>query len=280
MNLLLLDLLNGRLGRFDDCQDGADVDLLTGVTLSSAEHAVGRRGDGVLHLHRLQPDQRLTGRDGVTDLRAEPDDVAGHGRHQRSLLDGRTRLGKPWHRVEMDRPARRIDVDFFGHNAQPRSCTPPRWRRPARPLRALTKTRCTGSSPASTKPVLVNRYSTRCSLSLVVAVGLDLVARRQVSPATGHRAEYGRGDAIVRGVGERGGNRRQTHDALRRPAVPTAAPGRACRKTRCRSRRRGMPDAAARSPTARGWCAARAVGFGPARRQAPARIAGGSGRTR
>ena len=44
---------------FDEGEYGADVDLLAGRDVEFGEHAVGGRGDGVLHLHGLQPDQRL-----------------------------------------------------------------------------------------------------------------------------------------------------------------------------------------------------------------------------
>jgi hypothetical protein len=45
---------------------GADVDLLAGFDVELGEYTVGGCGHGVLHLHRLQPYQRLSGRDGVT----------------------------------------------------------------------------------------------------------------------------------------------------------------------------------------------------------------------
>ena len=75
-------------------EDGADVDLLAGVDVQFGEHAVGRRGDGVLHLHRLQPDHRLAGGDRVADRGADPDDRAGHRRQQRTLRDGGVRIGE------------------------------------------------------------------------------------------------------------------------------------------------------------------------------------------
>lgn len=43
----------------------------------------------------------------------------------------------------------------------------------------------------------------------VVTIGLDLIARGQVAPAAGNRAEHARARPIVLGVGQRGGDRRQ-----------------------------------------------------------------------
>ena len=67
---------------------GADVDLLAGLDVEFGEHAVAGRGHGVLHLHRLQPHQRLAGGDGVADRGADAQHRTRHRRQQRPLRDG------------------------------------------------------------------------------------------------------------------------------------------------------------------------------------------------
>ena len=55
------------------------------VDIEFGEHAGGRGGDGVLHLHGLQPDSGWPAVDRVADRGADPDDRAGHRGEQRAL---------------------------------------------------------------------------------------------------------------------------------------------------------------------------------------------------
>ena len=68
----------------DDGEQGADLDLVAGGGVQRGERAGGGGGDAVLHLHRLQPQQRLPRLDPVARRRAlgEADDGAGHGGEQ------------------------------------------------------------------------------------------------------------------------------------------------------------------------------------------------------
>src|SRR4051794_25996603 len=51
------------------------------------DHAVVRRGDGVLHLHRLEHEHRVTGVNSLTLLDGEAYDDPGHRREQRAAGD-------------------------------------------------------------------------------------------------------------------------------------------------------------------------------------------------
>ena len=97
------------------------------------------------------------------------------------------------------------------------------------------------SSPPRPKPVphLVRRHRRRrrtpCSGSPTPRCASRWAGRRKPLRCS-----------VVRGVGQRGGQRGQRGCASGRPAARPARPGRGCRRTRCRWRRRGTPDGAAR----------------------------------
>src|SRR5712691_9856184 len=60
------------LGGLEDGQDLAGADLLTRLGAQFGHHAVGGRADALLHLHRLQDQERLTRGDGRADLGQDP----------------------------------------------------------------------------------------------------------------------------------------------------------------------------------------------------------------
>ncbi len=100
----------------------ADVDLLAGLDVEFGEHTVAGRGHRVLHLHGLQPDQRLPGGDGVAHRRADAQHRARHRRQQRTLRDGGVGIRKARQRNELHRPERRVDeylVAVAGHVERP-----------------------------------------------------------------------------------------------------------------------------------------------------------------
>ena len=80
--------------RVDHYQHCADLDLTADLDVQLGDHPVGGGGDRVFHLHRLQPQQRVTRGDPLTQLRRD----ANHGaRHRRQQRPGR-RPGRPGRR--------------------------------------------------------------------------------------------------------------------------------------------------------------------------------------
>ena len=74
----------GRSAWFDNGEHGADFDLLAGLHGQLGDDA-GRRGvDLVLHLHRLQPQQRLAPGDPIADVHGDAGDGSGHRGEQRA----------------------------------------------------------------------------------------------------------------------------------------------------------------------------------------------------
>jgi hypothetical protein len=74
------------------------------------QYTVGRGGDGVFHLHRFQPYQRLSSRHGIAEAGAESDHRSGHRRQQGPLLDHRVRLREAGQGGQRDVAMHRVDV--------------------------------------------------------------------------------------------------------------------------------------------------------------------------
>ena len=91
------------------------------VDVEFGEHAVAGRGDGVLHLHGLQPDQRLARRHLVADGGADPDHRARHRRQQRPVRDGGVGVGEAGQRGQVHRSQRRVDEHVDRRSARRRT---------------------------------------------------------------------------------------------------------------------------------------------------------------
>ena len=95
---------------FDDGEHGADVDLLAGLHRQLGDDA-GRRGvDLVLHLHRLQPQQRLAALDPIADGDDDAGHGAGHRGEQRAGGDVVGGVGEALDPPQGDRAERRVHV--------------------------------------------------------------------------------------------------------------------------------------------------------------------------
>jgi hypothetical protein len=64
----------------------------------------------VPHLHGLQLDDHLAGRDAIALADAHRRDRAGHRRDQRARRELRVRVGEPRHRTQAHRAERRVDA--------------------------------------------------------------------------------------------------------------------------------------------------------------------------
>ena len=60
--------------------------LVAGCVKQLGHHAIGRRGNRVLHLHGIEHRQRLAARHGVAGLDGKGHDLAGHGRGQAAAV--------------------------------------------------------------------------------------------------------------------------------------------------------------------------------------------------
>src|SRR3954468_6319335 len=96
--------------RYDD-EHRARLDLLTGLHPHLGDRARCRRGDGVLHLHRLQHDERLPSGDVRAGLDEHPHDRPGHGRDERARGVPGVRLREPRLQNVRRPTAGRVDVD-------------------------------------------------------------------------------------------------------------------------------------------------------------------------
>src|SRR3954470_20156910 len=96
--------------RYDD-EHRARLDLLTGLHPHLGDRARCRRGDGVLHLHRLQHDERLPSGDVRAGLDEHPHDRPGHGRDERARDVAGVRLREPRLQHVRRPTAGRVDVD-------------------------------------------------------------------------------------------------------------------------------------------------------------------------
>src|SRR3954447_13473612 len=94
-----------------DDEHRARLDLLTGLHPHLGDRARCRRGDGVLHLHRLQHDQRLPSSDVRAGLDEHPHDRPGHGRDGRARGVAGVRLREPRLQNVRRPTAGRVDVD-------------------------------------------------------------------------------------------------------------------------------------------------------------------------
>ena len=73
----------------------------------------------MLHLHGLQPHQRLPGRHCVAEAGTESDHRPGHRRQQGSLLDYRVGLREPGQDGERDVAVNRVDVHMIAVSGYP-----------------------------------------------------------------------------------------------------------------------------------------------------------------
>src|SRR5690606_37888544 len=73
-------------GRLDAGEQGLDLDLLAFARGELGDGAGERRGQRVLHLHRLEDEQALAGRDLVAFGNVDGDDLAGHRREDVAVV--------------------------------------------------------------------------------------------------------------------------------------------------------------------------------------------------
>ncbi|OEV12451.1 hypothetical protein AN218_08290, partial [Streptomyces nanshensis] len=94
----------------------ADLDLSAGLRVQRGEGAGDGRDDLVLHLHRLQPQQRFAHRDGGAhgQPRHDTGDGPRHRGQQRTGLGGPLRLSQPGQRGEGVGAEGRRRVDVHG----------------------------------------------------------------------------------------------------------------------------------------------------------------------
>ena len=200
----------------DDGEHGADLDLLSLRDRQFGHDAVGRGVDPVLHLHRLEPQDRLAGLHAVADRHRDPDDRAGHGREQRAGGDLVGGVDEARH-AGAAAPARARSRRTPRRRARrPRTCGARR-RRPARP-RSGTRARgddvAVGLQPVPGVPVGDVQALEADDLRLAD----DVAPPRRDVPQHGgpgalagvDRQRGGEGGRAHRGgVGQRGGQRVQ-----------------------------------------------------------------------
>src|SRR5271154_1035468 len=96
--------------RFDHGENLAGADLLPRLGPEFGDHAGGGRGHRLLHLHRLQYQQRLTrGHEGA-DLDQDAPDQPGHGGEQRPGGGQLLRITEPRHLGQGAGPVAGVDV--------------------------------------------------------------------------------------------------------------------------------------------------------------------------
>jgi hypothetical protein len=184
----------------DNGEHRAEPHLLPGLDEKLGDHARGGRRDPVLHLHRLQPQQRRAIGHLVAGSDGHPGNRAGHRRKQRPRNRLLREVGEPGHRSERDRAERRVDTDdarIAGHQE-----TPPDPRLlehdgvrcgPNQPNLGMS----VGNKAATGEPVA------DLVLAVLTPVALALRVCGDVAPAAGQLAARAR--AVSGGVCERGG---------------------------------------------------------------------------